>query len=296
MKNLLLPLFVLFSLSSNAQHYYEEGQQWNWVSVGFVGTVMSYGTLSGDTMINNVKYQTILQTDSTHAPNGPVIYFVHQDTVNRTLTERNANGDLLAIYDYNLTVGDSVWYDCQFGPYPPTDSSGLMIVDSVTTFVDMQSNARKQIHFSAYEVAGIPNVPFAYWTWIEGFGSTEHFAYAPCLSDVNQTLVCVSDSNNAQLFQNPNVSGCVIIGLSENQQIPITVYPNPSSGIIHLEVPAEHTPASYQVISVTGRTVLKGKYESPEIDLTPFTNGEYIVRLFDNTGQSLGYVKVLVYR
>ncbi|GAB5558349.1 MAG: hypothetical protein SchgKO_25620 [Schleiferiaceae bacterium] len=251
--------------------------------------------LSGDTVVDGVNYQTLRRPDTILFGSSATIVtgLIIQDTAQHTVTYRLPGTDYDFVMDYNIVVGDTVWYNCELGRSPASDSSAYMVVDSVTNFTDLIGTVRKHIHFSANP----DSTSSFYWFWIEGIGSAFDIPAPVCQTNLRQEIVCSHDPVDGQIYHNPNYFACTWVSdISENSKIPYKAYPNPTSGKFRLDFPAEHTPHSYQVITLSGQVVAELLYESDEIDLSPFPNGEYIVRLFDNDGQSLGYVKVLVNR
>lgn len=62
------------------------------------------------------------------------------------------------------------------------------------------------------------------------------------------------------------------------QQGVISVYPNPATDVLTLEMPAHTTANDYQIISLIGKTLLTGKLEErTEIDIRLLPPGQYIM-------------------
>jgi hypothetical protein len=63
----------------------------------------------------------------------------------------------------------------------------------------------------------------------------------------------------------------------------VTAYPNPTTGIVTLALPANET-AHYQVLNNVGQVIINGN--NPTIDLSAYANGTYTLRVISNTGVS----------
>jgi len=77
-----------------------------------------------------------------------------------------------------------------------------------------------------------------------------------------------------------------IIEELENILGEINIYPNPTTGLIKLDIPSEMQVSSIEVHDLSGRNILKKSYtENPsEIDLTGNPPGVYILRIYHNGG------------
>jgi hypothetical protein len=89
---------------------------------------------------------------------------------------------------------------------------------------------------------------------------------------------------------NSIVSGCSTAGvfnsndLLENHIIPIVVFPNPTKNFIQI---VNFTNAkSGKIIDLRGNTILKFQETPPELDLSKFSNGTYILQIETESGQS----------
>jgi hypothetical protein len=76
-----------------------------------------------------------------------------------------------------------------------------------------------------------------------------------------------------------NITLSAVVGVNETKNVGgVSIYPNPSNGLVNLTV-AKYNNANVQVVNSVGKVVFNENISSAEnkIDLTKFTNGLYIV-------------------
>ena len=96
-----------------------------------------------------------------------------------------------------------------------------------------------------------------------------------------------------QGFQQPDDCSTVSLSNQENTALEALIYPNPTSGFLHLQLEGSKnfTDLSYQVFDINGRAMLKGEMsvlDFAEIDCTAFAEGTYFLVFQNKTGQRLG--------
>ncbi len=89
----------------------------------------------------------------------------------------------------------------------------------------------------------------------------------------------------------PNVAGCDSIitinltmdylGLTENEQVSFTVYPNPASDLLHIQFVGNLTSTSYEIIDLQGRKISEGELlnQISTIELNEIQSGNYFLKL-----------------
>lgn len=76
-------------------------------------------------------------------------------------------------------------------------------------------------------------------------------------------------------------------GLLQQQTNHLKVYPNPSSGVYHLNNP-DNQALNMEVMNAMGQVIVtKTTKENAYIDLTPFANGIYYLRVFSDNKVAL---------
>ncbi|GAB5558350.1 MAG: hypothetical protein SchgKO_25630 [Schleiferiaceae bacterium] len=184
-------------------------------------------------------------------------------------------------FDFNLTVGDTFML-----PFPtPNDSFAIVYgEDSIDPY---DYPGRRVLYLQSNTLFG---------QWVEGVGNVTS------VGSVMHSLKILSVSGGSvfRCLESDGVSfpcpDAYSVSIQEHSQTVIKAYPNPTSDILNVELESGTTPSFFTVTSLLGQVVLEDSFTPKGIDLSRFPNGEYIVRLFDNSKQSLGYVKVLVKR
>lgn len=85
------------------------------------------------------------------------------------------------------------------------------------------------------------------------------------------------------------------LGVSESLKTAINLYPNPANGIFELEIPETVKPLAFDVMDLTGKTLLNRKAEpgKTSLDLTGLPNGTYLVRLLTSAGSVTKKVMIM---
>ncbi|SFT79299.1 Por secretion system C-terminal sorting domain-containing protein [Lishizhenia tianjinensis] len=92
-------------------------------------------------------------------------------------------------------------------------------------------------------------------------------------------------------------AGCDWLGLSEEMIEGISVYPNPTSGILNITSAGQHDDLAIQMVDVNGRVVYVGSEElasgsNVKIDISNLTTGVYMLNL--TNGTSINTYRVIV--
>lgn len=78
------------------------------------------------------------------------------------------------------------------------------------------------------------------------------------------------------------------LGINDYDESSFVLYPNPTSGVVNLELPSGAGLASYHLGDITGKTLAKGSLsrgqERAQIDLSGLSNGVYLLTLRDDDG------------
>jgi hypothetical protein len=97
--------------------------------------------------------------------------------------------------------------------------------------------------------------------------------------------VCPNDTANVLV----NVLNCVA-GIDENVLIDMTVYPNPTTGVLFINNSASAEMFNYMVTDLNGRTVARefnavAGSKVTEVNLDSLNTGMYLVRVYNTTGE-----------
>lgn len=85
-------------------------------------------------------------------------------------------------------------------------------------------------------------------------------------------------------FFRSNTNGVLVLGdkISNNNELILNIYPNPTNGIINIQIP-DGKNALYSIFDLQGKILLSGKIESRNIDISSLANGMYFVKIsFDD--------------
>ncbi|MBP6389888.1 MAG: T9SS type A sorting domain-containing protein [Flavobacteriales bacterium] len=135
----------------------------------------------------------------------------------------------------------------------------------------------------------------AFCTIIEGVGSTYGplpFAGLSTPFEFSDTLTCFNDGTNT-IF--PLGAGACDLAmgtdhLADRTLAPISAYPSPSSGEIHLRGTLPEA-GTYAILDLTGKTVERGTFPGSAIDISALRNSIYFLRIMDRTGQVVGHIR-----
>jgi len=114
---------------------------------------------------------------------------------------------------------------------------------------------------------------------------TYYFAYA----DSGKYVVAVDDLHNCGPVETDTIEINVVYtdatGIGDSEGIEAKIYPNPTSGIVNIEVPFAESECEMEVLNVTGQTVLKrqvytsGGIIKETLDLSNQAKGLYMLRI-----------------
>lgn len=128
------------------------------------------------------------------------------------------------------------------------------------------------------------------WSGPNGFTSTDENIVASTNGDYTLTVVDENDCSTTEVFTIDKV------GLSENSNSEISIYPNPSNNIINFDL--SMVEASYiQIFDLTGKEVVK-KYVSNKgivkISVDSLSDGMYVYHIIDKKQALISSDKIIV--
>ncbi len=274
-KVLLLLMLAVAGLAK-AQDYepiIQEGNEWHTLDVivnpGFPPN-HHYSTLihwiSDDTLVDGIRYTKVLETRNGEGT--PRLAALLREE-NGNVWKRESSTDLL-LYDFTAQVGDTV----RFG-----DFAESFVVDSIS-FEQIGGVDRKKIWFGLeYDITG---EPYAIETWTEGIGSDMGLLFSGWyyVSGGYYRALCFHQ-NGELVWQNEYYGTCMIDAVEEMDISPISLYPNPTSEVVHIEgVEA----AEVQVYNSFGQLV-KTVRDANEISVAGLAEGVYLLRTVDADGK-----------
>lgn len=268
-------LLALAATNLKAQDYepiIQEGNEWHTldviVSPGFP-PYDHYTTLvhwiSDDTLVEGVRYTKVLETRNGEGT--PRLAALLREE-NGNVWKRESSTDLL-LYDFTAQVGDTV----RFG-----DFAESFVVDSIS-FEQIGGVDRKKIWFGLeYDITG---EPYAIETWTEGIGSDMGLLFSGWFYATGGYYQALCFHQNGELlWQNEYYGTCMVDAVDEMDISPISLYPNPTSDVVHIEgVEA----AEVLVYNSIGQLV-KTLQNSNEISAADLPEGLYLLWITDIEG------------
>ena len=272
---LLALLLMAGGVKTQAQEYVpmiQEGNEWYTLDAivckdteGHYNTLVNW--LSGDTLINEVRYTKVMETLNGEGTPYQVALLREED--GKVWETYNGNSEIL-LYDFTANVGDSLV--CGYGDYFVLDSISIEQIGGVD---------RKKFWFGLeYDFTG---EPYAMETWIEGIGSDLGLLYCGSYYFCGGYYRALCFHQDGELiWQNPEYDACVITSVEEINDKVISVYPNPAMEIVTIDgVEASEV----QVYNALGQLV-KTVRDANEISVAGLAEGVYLVRIMDIEGKN----------
>jgi len=206
-----------------------------------------------DTIINAVQYKRVDRSLDANQSFWSFYGYIREDADKRVYYRINEEEPEHLLYALNLTIGDSA------------DVAGLMdyhqnqfiemryYVTAIDSFL-IGNTFRKQLHLSMKHGAVLIDVE----SWIDSMGSLGDgmlHNWNGTTGGDGFTLLCFSE-NNVLLYQDPSYTTCyVVTGIFPGQEedAGITIFPNPASGEIILEISNGSGITDIEITNITGR-------------------------------------------
>ncbi len=279
--------------------------------------------ISGDTILNGIKYSKIYAIDTSIRFWGGI----RNDVPNKKVYQYKAStGKEKLLYDFNLTVGDTVFKDAGYGFYDILgnaaetdigstwseyiDTAWVSDIDSV--LMNYDGLYHKRFNFSArfkpmgmtephalvtngvgcYPSTSACHIKLAISSLVEGAGQVSN-----PVNYVSQELSfnwrigpsCVS-FNSIEEKYNPSPGECksFLTNISDEQeQFGAIVYPNPSTGKFHLIFKGEKAD-EVEIVDLLGRCIYKSPIKNvSEIDVSEMVIGIYFLKLSFKNGHAV---------
>ncbi len=191
---------------------------------------------------------------------------------------RNLDGSASAEvlkYDFTLSVGNAI--NLQF--------MGNLSVDSTASITLLNGQVRKYLR--------LRNSSFQKIEWIDGIGDIHNgFLYKYGAEGEHSEFICAHD-NSGMLYKSSSALDCdsltaSVVGIKENStELGLSFSPNPTHNLINVDFQNGITSdITIQVMDIFGQSVYSNKLCSgifkTTIDLTPYSNGVYFIRVSDN--------------
>ena len=293
MKHLLLFSFLAALLSAAAQtpEYFIPGTKWliqNYYTDGFGDCyyheyyAMEYS--GQDTLVGSYSYKklykhgyrTFMNTQQCHQELNDTLseyLFVRQSGKRIYFLDYNDTDTL--VYDFNLSVGDTVPITAYVNPYTSTEECATIVSGIDSIWVD--GFYRHIFHLENG------------YNYVEGIGSTRGFINlhesVSCPFEDNSELLCFAVSDT-MYYPNYGPSNCVFnLGINEPDQMVVLVYPNPASAMIALQLPEGVLVSSAELVDLQGRRKRVSISGNSTIDVSSLAAGSYFVFVQTTDGE-----------
>jgi hypothetical protein len=260
MKNLLsIFLIVLFGQCLKAQTYFPKGATWTYHLPSLSSASFSYTTIEskGDSIFNG---DTLTYLEGYINCSVGTNEFVKQ-IGNKIYKLNKCDSTYSLLYDFGATVGDTIIINtdvCQFN-----DTLELRI-DSI---IPINVNSNILNHFYVTQLSWTSGLEFG-GSFIEGIGNTVSFYPLIGFCDpAGGPLRCYNDSvigeYNAGLYG--GVCDTIFVGINEYYLSGISLYPNPTSGKISINLGRIKQEFKATVTNNLGQVIFAQQFESTDI-------------------------------
>lgn len=280
-----IPTFILISsflmiVEGKSQKFVEEDKIWTYVDTintnGSIRIVTSSYKFGEDVEIDGTVYKEILRTRDPAQTNDWIRTRgrIREDVDGKVYVRMGTIESLL--FDFSLEVGDTTGGEINA-------SICYLTVYDVDTISLPSGELRRRLHLRTLSSKSTNTRN----RWIEGIGSnrsfSEYYESDHCYSD-QPRLACVTKNSRVEYNSN-DFSSCIVTNGTELQVDKITIWPNPTEGIINLNSDTEVE--SLEVLTADALVSLERSNDT-SIDLSQLPDGIYFLKvLFTNGGTAI---------
>ena len=284
----LLILILSSKLLSQSQNFGQLGSEWY------------YSENAGGGCSGNCEYvhfksvlDTIIQGKTTHKIE-QTYYTMYGDTINLSPLYVYNQGDtafnfnfsksrFLTLLIFNGNQGDTLTLDVppmyQNLPNISTDTTYRLVIDTViNTTID-------GIPLKKYRTIALDDYQFFAADFIDKIGGFDWlFPRGPIFPEAGGPIRCYSDAQIDTNFQTITCDYVLTTAIKEqNNKFDIEIYPNPVSDF--LTINTNYSVDRIELYDITGKLVMTT--DELIFDLSHLVNGEYIIKLFFETGERI---------
>ena len=260
----------------------------------------------GDTVINSIEYHKVYEMFDSTIINPYSTYFAAiRENQNRQVFCLIPGFDETILYDFNLEIGDTIWYN--IGGYlcennvAFEEQTHFKIVSELDSILLENNQYRKSWSFEG---------EFFMWdNWVEGIGSLEFYGLLnPLISDMTlcgdfYQFACFKHNDTALFLDNPNCERCfcnLITEIEDYEKIGsrhFELIPNPATSKVVVKINDKNNlNHKINIYNITGELVItkNTKNIETEIKTANFKNGLYFIQIFDSKNKTLGTEKLII--
>lgn len=277
---IILGLVLFISFPAFCQVEYDsimlESKVWSNLSGGY-GTEMiecchstTFMKIEIDPLINTIDEKQILASSDSLQTWTKIGNIRERD---KKIYFRDLDNNQGLIYDFGASIGDTLKIVNYFQNY---DLDTIVVrVEDIDT-IDYFGVERQRFHVqdTLYHVVDY---------WIAGIGSVKGLLN-PCVALAGgfRELLCVH-YNQVQIYQNTDRMTCYLgsaVGVKKYDANEISVYPNPSTGLISIDIKEINSDLTYRIVNSSGQLIEYGQLRdiNRNICLNP---GFYFVTIKD---------------
>ena len=305
MRKLIIILFFIGCYKSNAQSNYialpDSNSLWTITAI-YSGGSNSRIVVKGDSLYGSYSYKKYYAVNDSNLSIATYTFLaiVRQDIPNKKVFAiKSGTTYERLLYNFNLTLNDSVRVTPLDYAYPGTTgygSNGYRLKVIVKDSVLINSQYRKRLELKEYNGLGYPEY------WIEGVGSTLGILSSGgsgyLSADACIPFLLCQKYNGVLNYLNTTYNTCIPqictgAGINEfkNKNEGLKFYPNPTNGIINIEVENAN---KIKVVNVLGELVKHEdlKFKQQSIDISSLQNGIYFLQVF-NKDKLIGTAKIV---
>jgi hypothetical protein len=203
-----------------------------------------------------------------------------------------AQNDFTASGDYAITASDS--FGCTV-----VDSFSLNVIDVPVAVIANDSHSSNLFFFNSSASQGVGSNAFYFWNFGDGDTSsaanpTHLFPWNGQPQSFTVTLTITNDCGTSETVSFEITSDPLGINNAPSLN-DLTIYPNPSNGLITINGEFSSTSLDAQVVDLSGRVVLDVSNVNTSsnqvvLDLQGLAAGSYHVKLIDGSNVSIGQI------
>lgn len=279
-------------------HFSHQDAKWN-VAKTFIAATQEFPSFAatttkvygyqGDSTINGKTWSKMYSTNDSLFQNNLVFEGLTR-VENDLILYKNTANPIDTLYNFDLAVGDSVFYE--LGVYPD-----WIYVEEIKTIQINGQDYRKFI-FSEPNIIGFFQLNEQ---WIEGIGSIHGplFPNTPgrFSGEIPDSLILTcSFVNNQEFYDHPSFSDCYVditLGIENQEVINLNIYPNPVSSILTIES-TQNLNNNIRIYDVNGKLLRteRANGDTMKIDVSSFEKGVYFLHF--EVGMKKVVKKVLI--
>lgn len=265
---------IQFAQSQPYKPLLDNFNEWHFTTC-FSGCNTDVYYTNGDTVVGGLSYKIL---DGYHYTSRT--FLLHEDVATRQVTMAKIQPtkiDEFLLYDFGKNEGDTMEL---FNPNSPfTEDPGFFRLDSIRLHPLEDGNSYRHFYWSP---APGNTTYIAHPVWVEGVGSLSLINAAGAQPDFNGAgqLNCFFKNSDAFYVNLDSIDSCEPVHVLGTEIFDLPhweIYPNPSSGFIHIHGLKEE--GIVDIISFTGE-VVKQEVISDQcpIDISFLQNGSYFIR------------------